>query len=62
MNVKEALDPRGKTFFDGNEGQPIDVQTANFIRIPVCSPEEATKNLHIGRKNYGDSLNWPCDE
>ncbi|KAK6822971.1 hypothetical protein PG987_014516 [Apiospora arundinis] len=33
----------------------------NFIRIPVCGPEEAKKNLDKGRESYGDSLNFPCD-
>ncbi|KAK6850286.1 glycoside hydrolase family 18 protein [Apiospora arundinis] len=39
----------------------IDIRKANFIRIPVCGPEEAEKNLEKGRESYGDSLNFPCD-
>lgn len=54
MVESQALD-------DALSGDQMDIRRANLIRIPVCGPEEAKKNLEKGRKSYGDSPNFPCD-
>ncbi|KAL0938067.1 chitinase [Colletotrichum truncatum] len=65
---KNVMDPKtgtpdasDKSVMGEYEGSRLDIRRGGLIRIPVCSAEEATKNLNKGRKAYGDSPNYPCN-
>ncbi|KFY45487.1 hypothetical protein V494_00922 [Pseudogymnoascus sp. VKM F-4513 (FW-928)] len=53
--------PTHKSIVDEYNGKNMDIRRAGFIRIPVCSAEEAKANLAKGRAVYGTSRNYPCN-
>jgi hypothetical protein len=60
-NTDNMVDPREGGLDHALSNGMIDIRKANFIRIHVCGPEEAKKNLQKGRESCGDSSNFPCD-
>lgn len=58
---RNVPDATNKTITEEYDSDKLNIKRAGLIRIPICSPEEATANLNKGRKYYGDSLNYPCN-
>ncbi|KFY72524.1 hypothetical protein V499_07337 [Pseudogymnoascus sp. VKM F-103] len=58
---RNVPDATNKTITEEYASDKLNIKRAGLIRIPICSPEEATANLNKGRKYYGDSLNYPCN-
>lgn len=60
-----AVDLKDPSILDDYLDDRVNVRKAGFIRIPVCSPEEARANIAQGRDYYTDRnsgvVNWPCN-